>query len=33
MDLPMDFYTDMTGYVKAVLWGIPSPAASSGFSL
>ena len=30
MDLPMDFYTNMTGYVKAVLWGIPTPAASTG---
>ena len=30
MDLPMDFFTDITGYVKAVLWGIPLPAASSG---
>ena len=25
----MDFFTDITGYVKAVLWGIPSPVASS----
>ena len=30
MDLPMDFFTDFTGYVKAVLWGIPSPTALSG---
>jgi hypothetical protein len=30
MDLPMDFFTDITSYVKAVLWGIPSLVASSG---
>ena len=29
MDLPMDFFTDITGYVKAVLWGTPSPVVSS----
>jgi hypothetical protein len=25
----MDFFTDITGYVKAVLCGIPSPVGSS----
>ncbi len=29
MDLPIDFFTDITGYMKAVLWGIPCPEASS----